>query len=70
MEKYNSIATQIPVIRKKFNMLPSPKYLNAIKTVSPIDVINPRLELTNIIEKVKKSAKNNTKKNKAVAPFS
>jgi len=43
-----------PVIKTAFNTLPIPKYLNMTKRVIDVETINPRLELANISEDVKK----------------
>jgi hypothetical protein len=43
-----------PAIKTAFNTFPIPKYLNMIKRVMHVETIDPRLELANINEDVKK----------------
>ena len=66
--KYTSAVMQTPASRKKFNMFPRPKYLKIMNMVTPVALINPLLELIKIIENVKNSEKNTTKKNNGSAP--
>ena len=61
---------QIARSNRKFNQFPTPKYRRIRNIVIPDEVINPRLELINIIEKEKKSEKNTTRKNNGSAPVS
>ena len=60
----------MPAINRKFKMFPNPKYRNIKKMIIPDDVMKPRLELINIIEEVKNSAKKTTKKKINIAPVS
>ena len=59
-ERYKSRVIVIPVMRRKFKMLPTPKYLSIINIVVAKAIIIPLLALIVIVAVVKRTAKKNT----------
>lgn len=68
LEKKISAAIDTPKIRKKFKILPMPKYLRIKKKVIAVAVIIPLLVLIKRVEKVRTSVKKTSTKNKGTAP--
>lgn len=68
MERYRSVVIPRPIINIKFIMFPTPKYRNNKKSVAAEAIIKPLLEFAKRVEKVKRRAIKNTKKNKGTIP--
>jgi len=57
------VVIKSPEISKKFKILPTPKYLRIKNRTVPKEIKKPRLELVNIVERVKRRLKKIKTKN-------
>ena len=56
-----------PKSKRRFKILPTPKYLSIRKSKNAVDAKNPRLVLANKVEKVSSIARKSIKKNEGIA---
>mgnify|MGYP001607741069 CR=1 FL=1 len=61
--KYISTVIKSPERRRKFKILPTPKYLRIKNRVKPKEIRKPCLELANTVEKAKRRPRNIKRKN-------
>jgi len=59
--------TKSPERSRKFKIFPTPKYLKIRNRIIPNETKKPRLELANIVEKVKRRLKKIKRKNPGIA---